>query len=374
MSDLVVVSLERWDDVWRRNQYLVDGLLRLDPDLRVLFVEPPADPLHDARSRRRPERGHRSRPVGDTGRLWSWRPTKWFPRRIDAGFDGRFIRGIQDAADALGFRDPVLWVNDPRMAGVMTKTGWRTLYDITDDWAVADRPAAERDRIVEGESLLLAEADEVVACSPELEHRKAAQRPSERHPIVVIRNAVDVEDYQRPRRRPALLPAGRTAVYAGTLHEDRLDVDLVVSTAEALTGEVSIVLVGPNALGREATERVRSAGALLPGAQPRDVLIGCLQHAEVLIVPHLVNAFTDSLDPIKLYEYLAVGRPIVSTPVAGFRDELRCVGPAEYPAEVSAAARTEERSLRPGSTPGDWSSRVAEMHDVLCRMPRERGD
>ena len=50
MTDLVVVSLEAWDDVWRRNQHLVAGLLRSDPALRVLFVEPPADPTHDLRS------------------------------------------------------------------------------------------------------------------------------------------------------------------------------------------------------------------------------------------------------------------------------------------------------------------------------------
>ena len=39
-----------------------------------------------------------------------------------------------------------------------------------------------------------------------------------------------------------------------------------------------------------------------------------------MIVPHLVNPFTESLDPIKAYECLAAGRPTVATPVAGFRD------------------------------------------------------
>ena len=50
VTDLVVVSLEAWDGVWRRNQHLVSRLLAADPELRVLFVEPPADPLHDAAS------------------------------------------------------------------------------------------------------------------------------------------------------------------------------------------------------------------------------------------------------------------------------------------------------------------------------------
>ena len=52
---------------------------------------------------------------------------------------------------------------------------------------------------------------------------------------------------------------------------------------------------------------------MLLGPRPRDEVIGYLQHADVLVVPHVVTAFTDSLDPIKLYEYQAVGRPVVST-------------------------------------------------------------
>ena len=45
-----------------------------------------------------------------------------------------------------------------------------------------------------------------------------------------------------------------------------------------------------------------------------------LKNADVLVVPHVVTGFTDSLDPIKVYEYLAAGLPVVSTPVAGFRE------------------------------------------------------
>ena len=86
MTDLVVLSLERWDRVWRRNQHLVAGLLLADPDLRVLFVEPAADPTHDVASRRRPSFGSGIAEVGAPapGRLWTFRPTKWLPRRAHA--------------------------------------------------------------------------------------------------------------------------------------------------------------------------------------------------------------------------------------------------------------------------------------------------
>ncbi len=65
MTDLVVMSLEAWDDMWRRNQHLIAGLLATDAALRVLFVEPPADPTHDLRSGRRPSIARGVREVPD---------------------------------------------------------------------------------------------------------------------------------------------------------------------------------------------------------------------------------------------------------------------------------------------------------------------
>lgn len=57
LRELVVCSLESWDQVWRRNQYFLDGLLRRNPELRVLVVEPAADPIHAALHRHWPSPG-----------------------------------------------------------------------------------------------------------------------------------------------------------------------------------------------------------------------------------------------------------------------------------------------------------------------------
>jgi teichuronic acid biosynthesis glycosyltransferase TuaH len=375
MSELVVVSLEPWDDVWRRNQYLVDGLLRGDPALRVLFVEPAADPLHDLTARRRPERARSVRPVGDTGRLWTMRPLKALPRRLDPRADARLAHRIARAARGLGFRVPALWINDPGQAALADVTGWPTLYDITDDWLAADRPPRERERLQSGEDALLAHAAEVVACSPELVRRKSGGRGPDRRPVTLIRNAVDMAAYRRPVSRPADLPAGRTAVYVGTLHTDRLDVDLCARTADALGDAGTMVLVGPDALDPAASDRLRAAGVALLGARSRDDVVGYLRHADVLTVPHVVDTFTDSLDPIKLYEYQAAGRPVVSTPVAGFRDAADPrITIAEGPAFIDAVevALRIPRTSDAASVPGvaDWSDRVREMAAVLDRLHR----
>ena len=370
MTDLVVVSLESWDDVWRRNQYLVDGLLRSDSGLRVLFVEPAADPLHDLMTRRAPTRGQRPRPIGDTGRLWGFRPVKALPRRIDRRTDDRLAHSIARASRRIGFVSPVLWLNDPGLAVLVDATGWPTLYDITDDWLAADRPQRELDRLARGEATLLRRAAAVVACSPELVRRKSADRVG---PIELIPNAVDVAAYISPRPRPLDLPPA-AAVYVGTLHTDRLDVELCVRIASAISSRGRLVLVGPNALRSADSERLRDAGVLILGARAHEDVIGYLQHADVLVVPHVVTPFTDSLDPIKLYEYAAVGRPVVSTPVAGFRDSsdprVRVVPASEVPAAVQAALADDDQSVaaRAEHPVSDWSDRTLAMRAVLDRL------
>jgi glycosyltransferase involved in cell wall biosynthesis len=315
--DLIVVSLEPWDDVWRRNQHLVSRMLRADPGLRVLFVEPAADPLHDLVSRRRPRRGLSLRAVqGYDGRLLRFRAVKPLPRRLDKRADKRLAIAIERAAASAGMANPVLWINDPGAAPLARRTGWPTLYDITDDWLAADRAQAELDRIQSDEEWLLGNAGEVVVCSQELMRRK---RPRRVGAIELIPNAVDVSAYRSPRPRPPDLPSA-SAVYVGTIHTDRLDVTLCEMTASALRGKGSLVLVGPNALSPADTRRLVEAGVLLLGPRAHDAVIAYLQHSDVLLVPHVVSTFTESLDPIKLYEYAAVGRPVIATAVAGFRD------------------------------------------------------
>ncbi|WP_353808026.1 glycosyltransferase [Agromyces sp. SYSU T00194] len=370
MTDLVVMSLERWDDVWRRNQHLVAGLLRADPDLRVLFVEPPGDPTHDLRSGRRPDLGHGpvAMDVPAPSRLWTYRPVKWLPRKLDRRADERMARAVRRTARRLGMEAPVLWINDPGAVAVSDASGWPTVYDITDDWLSADRPAAERARSAANEARLLATAGEVVVCSAELARRKGRDRD-----VTLIPNAVDVAAYRRPRPRPTDLPGGPTALYLGTVHPHRIDVDLCAATADALGDRGTLVLVGPNLLEPDDAERLRRAGALLVGPRSRDDVVGYLQHADVLVVPHVVTEFTDSLDPIKLYEYQAVGRPVVSTPVAGFRDAddprvVLAAGAAFADAVVSAVASAHPFPDGATGAVADWSDRVAAMAGVLGRL------
>ena len=375
MTDLVVLSLERWDRVWRRNQHLVSGLLAADPKLRVLFVEPPADPMHDLVTRHAPRWGHRPRSVEGRSRLLTYQPVKWMPRRVDRRADRRLAQRVMSTARRVGFERPLLWINDPGAADVSALSGWPTLYDITDDWLAADRADSEHSRLAASEALLLSTAAEVVACSPELVRRKTPVRVG--RPMTLIPNAVDVAAYLSPTQRPIDLPTKPVALYVGTLHSDRLDIPLTADTASALRPAGTLVLVGPDLLTAEDSHRLRDAGALILGTRSRDEVIAYLQHADVLVVPHLVNAFTDSLDPIKLYEYQAVDKPVISTPVAGFRDAASdriTLADAERFAAAIGVAVAEGQPDRGGSSSApDWSIRVDQAQSLLSRLAGQQG-
>ena len=88
-----------------------------------------------------------------------------------------------------------------------------------------------------------------------------------------------------------------------------------------------------------------------------------------MIVPHLVNAFTESLDPIKAYECLAIDRPTVATPVAGFRELATVLTVADrniFSATVATALATPPRQCRPSSLPS-WNDRASEFEKVLLK-------
>jgi glycosyltransferase involved in cell wall biosynthesis len=362
-ADVVVCSLEAWDDVWRRNQFFAEALLRRNPLMRILFVEPPADPLFAITHRRLAPQPRLAALRGDR-RLWALRPLKPLPRRLGPGTDRWLCKRVVDASARVGFTRPLLWLNDVTYAPLITRPGWPTLYDVTDDWLLAPASAREITRLQRLDAIALEGAQEVVVCSPALAASRGANRS-----VTLVPNGVDAAHLRRPRSRPADLPPGRTAVYVGTLHESRLDVALVAELARALS-EISVVLVGPDCLSAPAhRDLLGRPNVHILGSRPYADVPAYFQHADVLIVPHL-TPFTESLDPIKARECAVVDTQVVATAAAGFRElaDLLCVVPRDgfVVAVASCLASGCARSSKPPAM--SWEQRAAEFESVLWRL------
>ncbi len=367
-SSLVVCSLESWGTVRRRIRILVDELVDRDPGLQVLYVAPAVDIPHALRH------GHRDAlsvtPIQQVHpRIHVLRPRKWLPRVAGPWADRSLGRQVDRAVTELSLVDPLVWVNDAHYANYALGTGWPTVYDITDDWLLAPMAPRQEARLRADDALLLERSGAVVVCSPDLARTRGGHRD-----VDLIPNGVDVDLFRTPQDRPPELPSSPVAVYVGTLHEERVDVPLLLEVA-CSRPELQVAVVGPDSLGTASHATLAAEPSVhLLGAVAYDRVPAFLQHADVVVIPHQVNPFTESLDPIKAYECLAAGRPTVSTPVAGFRDLGPPVVVADrdhFVAAVGDALDAGSGDLEtPASDVPTWRQRAAAMADVMDRVRR----
>jgi teichuronic acid biosynthesis glycosyltransferase TuaH len=363
--DVICFSLEPWDEVWRRNQHLSAELLRQRPQMRLLFAEAAVDVTWSLAQRRWPSSA-RLRPIGDSGRLWGMAPRKWVPRRVWPAGDRSLGRQVLAAGARLGFDRPVLWVNDSTYADTVSGTQWGSVYDITDDWLLGFGPEREMARQRRNDAAMLHVANEVVVCSPALEESRRQVRP-----VHLVQNGVDPDHLRAPTTRPTDLPPGKVVLYQGTLSDGRLDMGLCLALCAGVGQAASVVFVGPNSLTRESTRSLLDAGAHIVGPRPYRDVPAYLQHADVLVVPHQVTPFIESLDPIKAREFLCIGRPVVSTPVSGFRGldpPIVAADPAHFVETVSAILAGPAMPPGPGPMtrqPLTWATQAATFLGIL---------
>jgi teichuronic acid biosynthesis glycosyltransferase TuaH len=290
-----VISLEPWDDVWRRNQHFITQLLDLSLVRSVVFVEP-ATRKPAARSHPRPG-------------LTIVRPTLRVPRRLRGlWFVSRHLRRgpLRDVE--------VLWINDAVQGQHLLGLTSKTFYDVTDDWRASDLPSRIRRRLVRAEDVLTSRAT-VIVCSEVLQRRWAERYGSA--PAVVLNGAdVDGLDTAKPMELAGHSPH---LGYVGTLHSERLDVELVQALArDEQVG--TLHLIGPDHLDRESRDLLQAEPSVrLEGPVGPSEVNSWLVSLDLLVCPHRVTDFTLSLDGIKRHEYAASGKPFVATPTSGFQ-------------------------------------------------------
>lgn len=367
--DIILFARDRWDDVWRRRHHLsVEFAAR---GRRVLFVEPPK--WGESGSDRLREASHG---------IYVFTPRKTAPHALEplrrADFFATSIQ-LGAAMRRLGIRRPVAWVTAEFAVHLLGAAAPRlTIYDVTDDWTQAPLRAAERAQIARDDAALLRQADLVFAVSETLAALKEKRHPDVRR----LPNGVRLELYDAPLERPAELAPilGPIAGYVGTLHTDRLDVALIEQCATRAEGQFHFVFVGPNHLPRATTESLgRHENIHLIPPQPPDRVPAFVAAFDVCVIPHLVNPFTNSLDPIKLYEYFAAGKPVVSTPVAGVSPYLQFVDIAadsnafrDGILSALAAGRTDATDRRAFARGHSWSARAqTALEWISAALPHD---
>ncbi len=393
MNDIILVSMEYWGRVWRRNQNLAVGLARRFPSRKILFVTLPVDLSNSVRRGQwrtlagLAMRGLSAAPpqaLEGFPNLFVFAPVKIFPHTLTAGRWANQARAraqIRAAAQRIGMIDPLLYINPYYAAHMIGRMGESALvYDVGEDWSQIESREWLRKQMTDEDELLTRSADAVIVVSSNLERLKRGAARELHH----IPNGVYVDRYADVAKRtlpPHPLTQGwRYPVlgHTGTLQSRRTDVGLIIELARAFP-HGTVALVGPNSLEAECSRRLRAEPNIrMTGEVDFTEIPRVMSAFDVCIVPQQINAFTESQNPLKMFEYLAAGLPIVSTRINGFRDHPELVHLADGPESFIAAVRaamSEPAELmgarQQAAAPHTWESRL-EAIIAVCEACLER--
>ncbi len=222
-----------------------------------------------------------------------------------------------------------------------------TVYDCMDELA---NFRFAPPRLLDLEKELFERADLVFTGGYSLYEAKRSRHPSV-HPFP---SSVDIGHFAKARAIPTNNERPTLGFY-GVLDE-RFDINLLAAIADARPNW-RFVMVGP-IVKISADELPKRENISYPGPRTYDELPGVLAEWDVALMPFAINDATKFISPTKTPEYLAAGKPVVSTPV---RDVIRHYGRlqgvkiASTPEEFVAGC---EQALELARSDGDWLSEV----------------
>ena len=364
---IIVHSHLRWDWVWQRPQQFIS---RLSERHRVLFVEGPAA-SPDVRRTEESLRETTDYPNVIVLQMKvpaaRWADGEWVDQERR-----RLVQRI--LAEPLGreFEAPVQWFYDPMAVTAFAgHLGERAIvYDCMDELSLfRDAPR----ELVHRERELLRLADVVFAGGPKIWEAKR-ELNSNCH---CFGCGVDWEHFSQARKECLTVPVETRDLprpifgYIGVVDE-RVDYDLFGKLADSTNG--SVLVVGPTAKVDPASFPQRPNLHWL-GVRKYAELPGYAKSFDVCVMPFALNDATRFINPTKALEYMATGRPIVSTPITDVVRQFRHVvtiatDHASFIAGCQAAAREPD----PAALERGMKLARANSWDSIVRQIEQRID
>jgi len=302
--------------------------------------------------------------------------------RADAAMsDGPLRSAIGRSCAAFGMRDWVLWVADPLMARHIGRTGESlSVFDAIDDWTAHPQKRAMRSWIQDGYDAAHERADVIFTVSKALQDRLGDGRPH----VHWQPNGVDAARFEGRSDVPADLRSLRGPVlgYVGVIQQ-RLDIAAVTALSRAVP-QATIVFIGPVIAPRHIEPLLALQNVMFLGERPASDVPAYIGAFDVCLMPHIDDELTRSMDPLKIYEYLAAGKPVVATglPAAGWPEGLvhRCDSSEDFAQSVRAIVESgdagsafdcDERIKFARSR--SWTSRLDEMLEIIGSVATSKG-
>jgi glycosyltransferase involved in cell wall biosynthesis len=375
--DIVAIPDTPWDRiVWTNRQHIMLRLPQVDPRARVLYVAPPR---FVGRRLAAPRiAGARSPSLWTTAvaeRVWVVQPMIPLPHRMLRRFapdlvDRLMIAVARRAARRLDFSAPCVWTYTPLYATHIGAFDESCLvYDVVDDYAAM--PYYRRSagpHVDELDTSMTRHADLVFVVNDYLLEQRRAWNAR----CLLVGNAGDVRTFAEARDSQVTPPdvAGirhPRIGFHGTLTGDKLDIPLVAELARRRSNW-SFVLVGPEKDRAVRRELAQLANVHLLGPRDASELPAYLAAFDVLLIPYRRTAFTGR--PLKVYEALAAGLPVVATGIPELDGErgVSCVEPTAAAVEdaIARVLATPQPPVPLESLEGySWESKARRQWELL---------
>ena len=271
-----------------------------------------------------------------------------------------------------GISEPALLFYKPRYACVIGELGESLVcYDITDDVREFEASSAWLEEYIKK---LESESDAVFTPSAGI-HKRLQGRKN----LFLIGNGAEAAHFEKASLEKTPIPADVRYIakpvigYVGAIGE-WFDFDLLERILREFP-TAAVVLVGW-AFSRQKRRlaKIRSENLYFLGPRQYAELPGYIKAFDVCIIPFLANRLTRSVNPNKFYEYLASGRPIVTTElpeIAKYADVCRMARTHDEFIDGirrAAAGGHDSKAARTVARQNDWDGKASEMSGLIRRL------
>ncbi len=271
-------------------------------------------------------------------------------------------------------RRPILWAYVPQAEALIERLDPSLIvYHCVDD--ISAHALIDTASFRAAEERFAARADLVLASAPELVRRMRSLSQNVLEAPNVADTALFAQALEDIEPDPAIAALPRPLiVFTGAISEVKLDLGLLTELVRLRPGW-SFALVGPVGAGDPHTDisaLAREPNVHLLGMREYGQLPAVLKGADAGLIPYARNELTNSIFPMKVYEYLAAGLPVVATPLPalegleGVRLAPDAQGIARLLDEALAGDSQALRSARSEAAKShSWDARIAEISAAI---------
>ena len=191
----------------------------------------------------------------------------------------------------------------------------KIIYDCMDNYGAFTGAASST--IASAEALLVKRADFVIVSSNNLKNKLTENYPNEAKKLTVINNGVDMKTFTLNQtidtKETEIVKANnrKKVAYIGTI-SDWVNISMIYKLAKEMSN-VDFYVVGPLDRHINMDEYNDLDNMIFTGPQPYYTVPAIIKQMDVMIMPFVLNEVVESVNPVKIYEYLAMGKPVIAT-------------------------------------------------------------